>query len=94
MIKVLFDLFTSFCQTKITIDVPDKKMTYGSDKVTQLMPEYESCHGFLNMLDISKDWLPEIRYAWHNASLKVSRLNRLPCEWYLVPRYWPPLWDD
>ena len=58
MIKVLFDLFTSFCQTKITIDVPDKKMTYGSDKVAQLMPEYDFCHGFLNMLDISKGLTP------------------------------------
>lgn len=58
MIKVLFDLFTSFCQTKITIEVPDKKMTYGSDKAAQLMPEYDFCHGFLNMLDISKGLAP------------------------------------
>ncbi len=27
---------------------------YGSAKVAHLMPEYESCHGFLNMLDPSK----------------------------------------
>lgn len=27
---------------------------YGSAKVANLMPEYESCHGFLNMLDPSK----------------------------------------
>ncbi len=27
---------------------------YGSAKVAKLMPEYESCHGFLNMLDASK----------------------------------------
>ena len=27
---------------------------YGSAKVAKLMPEYESCHGFLNMLDPSK----------------------------------------
>lgn len=31
---------------------------YGSAKVAQLMPEYESCHGFLNMLDASKGLAP------------------------------------
>ena len=27
---------------------------YGSTKAAELMPEYENCHGFLNMLDASK----------------------------------------
>ena len=31
---------------------------YGSAKVADLMPEYESCHGFLNMLDASKGLAP------------------------------------
>lgn len=31
---------------------------YGSAKVASLMPEYESCHGFLNMLDASKGLAP------------------------------------
>lgn len=31
---------------------------YGSAKVAKLMPEYESCHGFLNMLDYSKGLAP------------------------------------
>lgn len=31
---------------------------YGSAKVAELMPEYESCHGFLNMLDASKGLAP------------------------------------
>ena len=31
---------------------------YGSAKVVKLMPEYESCHGFLNMLDASKGLAP------------------------------------
>lgn len=31
---------------------------YGSAKVAKLMPEYESCHGFLNMLDDSKGLAP------------------------------------
>lgn len=30
----------------------------GSAKVAKLMPEYESCHGFLNMLDASKGLAP------------------------------------
>ncbi len=31
---------------------------YGSAKVANLMPEYESCHGFLNMLDATKGLAP------------------------------------
>ena len=31
---------------------------YGSAKVAKLMPEYENCHGFLNMLDVSKGLAP------------------------------------
>lgn len=31
---------------------------YGSAKVAKLMPEYDSCHGFLNMLDASKGLAP------------------------------------
>ncbi len=31
---------------------------YGSAKVANLMPEYESCHGFLNMLDPEKGLAP------------------------------------
>ena len=31
---------------------------YGSAKVANLIPEYESCHGFLNMLDASKGLAP------------------------------------
>lgn len=31
---------------------------YGSAKVANLMPEYENCHGFLNMLDSSKGLAP------------------------------------
>ncbi len=31
---------------------------YGSARVANLMPEYESCHGFLNMLDASKGLAP------------------------------------
>lgn len=31
---------------------------YSSAKVAHLMPEYESCHGFLNMLDASKGLAP------------------------------------
>lgn len=31
---------------------------YGSAKVAKLMPEYESCHRFLNMLDASKGLAP------------------------------------
>lgn len=31
---------------------------YGSARVAKLMPEYESCHGFLNMLDASKGLAP------------------------------------
>lgn len=31
---------------------------YGSAKVTNLMPEYDHCHGFLNMLDASKGLAP------------------------------------
>ena len=31
---------------------------YGSAKVAKLMPEYESCHGFLDMLDSSKGLAP------------------------------------
>lgn len=31
---------------------------YGSARVANLMPEYESCHGFLNMLDPSKGLAP------------------------------------
>lgn len=31
---------------------------YGSAKVARLMPEYESCHGFLNMLDPAKGLAP------------------------------------
>lgn len=31
---------------------------YGSAKVANLMPEYDSCHGFLNMLDASKGLAP------------------------------------
>ena len=31
---------------------------YGSAKVAKLMDEYESCHGFLNMLDASKGLAP------------------------------------
>lgn len=31
---------------------------YGSAHVANLMPEYESCHGFLNMLDASKGLAP------------------------------------
>jgi NAD(P)-dependent dehydrogenase (short-subunit alcohol dehydrogenase family) len=31
---------------------------YGSAKVANLMPEYASCHGFLNMLDASKGLAP------------------------------------
>jgi len=31
---------------------------YGSAKVANLMPEYESCHGFLSMLDASKGLAP------------------------------------
>ena len=31
---------------------------YGSAKVANLMPEYESCHAFLNMLDASKGLAP------------------------------------
>ncbi|MCC8111375.1 MAG: SDR family oxidoreductase [Ruminococcus sp.] len=31
---------------------------YGSAKVANLMPEYGSCHGFLNMLDASKGLAP------------------------------------
>ena len=31
---------------------------YGSAKVAKLMPEYESCHGFLNMLDPANELAP------------------------------------
>lgn len=31
---------------------------YGSARVAELMPEYESCHGFLNMLDPAKGLAP------------------------------------
>lgn len=31
---------------------------YGSAKVANLIPEYESCHGFLNMLDATKGLAP------------------------------------
>lgn len=31
---------------------------YGSAKVADLMPEYESCHGFLTMLDPAKGLAP------------------------------------
>lgn len=31
---------------------------YGSAKVAKLMPEYESCHGFLNMLDLANRLAP------------------------------------
>lgn len=31
---------------------------YGSAKVAKLMPEYEACHGFLNMLDPAKGLAP------------------------------------
>lgn len=31
---------------------------YGSAKVAKLMPEYDSCHGFLNMLDPAKGLAP------------------------------------
>jgi Short-chain dehydrogenases of various substrate specificities len=31
---------------------------YGSAKIANLMPEYASCHGFLNMLDASKGLAP------------------------------------
>ena len=31
---------------------------YGSAKVAKLMPEYESCHGFLSMLDPAKGLAP------------------------------------
>lgn len=31
---------------------------YGSAKVAKLMPEYENCHGFLDMLDASKGLAP------------------------------------
>lgn len=34
------------------------KFRYGSAKIAKLMPEYESCHGFLNMLDASKGLAP------------------------------------
>lgn len=45
----------------ITIVEPGGARTefrYGSAKVASLMPEYESCHGFLNMLDSSKGLAP------------------------------------
>lgn len=45
----------------ITIVEPGGARTqfrYGSAKVANLMPEYESCHGFLNMLDASKGLAP------------------------------------
>lgn len=31
---------------------------YGSARIANLMPEYESCHGFLDMLDASKGLAP------------------------------------
>lgn len=34
------------------------ELRYGSAKVANLMDEYESCHGFLNMLDASKGLAP------------------------------------
>lgn len=45
----------------VTIVEPDGAGTEfrcGSAKVAKLMPEYESCHGFLNMLDASKGLAP------------------------------------
>lgn len=45
----------------ITIVEPGGARTefrYGSAKVANLMPEYESCHAFLNMLDASKGLAP------------------------------------
>ena len=45
----------------ITIVEPGGARTefrYGSAKVANLMPEYKSCHGFLNMLDSSKGLAP------------------------------------
>ncbi len=35
-----------------------REFRYGSAKVANLMDEYESCHGFLNMLDASKGLAP------------------------------------
>ena len=45
----------------VTIVEPGGERTefrYGSARVANLMPEYEHCHGFLNMLDLENGLAP------------------------------------
>lgn len=54
---------------------------YGSAKVAKLMTEYESCHGFLNMLDASKELQKELlqlanaKKDYESIAVKSDRLR-------------------
>ncbi len=50
---------------------------YGSAKVAALMPEYESCHGFLNMLDASKGLAPGSPVKM--AERIIESVDKSPC---------------
>lgn len=51
---------------------------YGSAKVANLMPEYESCHGFLNMLDASKGLAPGDPAKMAQRIIESVEVNPVP----------------
>ena len=51
---------------------------YGSAKVANLMPEYESCHGFLNMLDASKGLAPGDPAKMAQRIIESASVNPAP----------------
>lgn len=51
---------------------------YGSAKVANLMPEYESCHGFLNMLDASKGLAPGDPAKMARRIIESASVNPAP----------------
>jgi NAD(P)-dependent dehydrogenase (short-subunit alcohol dehydrogenase family) len=51
---------------------------YGSAKVAKLMPEYESCHGFLNMLDPAKGLAPGDPAKMASRIIESVELEKAP----------------
>lgn len=51
---------------------------YSSAKVASLMPEYDSCHGFLNMLDASKGLAPGDPVKMAQRIIESADINPAP----------------
>lgn len=60
---------------------------YGSAKVAKLMPEYESCHGFLNMLDPANRLAPGDPAKMAQRIIESTEKTPAPLRWCSALRH-------